>query len=564
MCHLKKSLERLYDDKGEEAYQKIEKLISDYNKNKNKRKNKKSKNFLFSEKDVILVCYPDHVHEDGVKTLQTMHKFLNKYAKKLFNRIHFLPFFECSEIDQGFSIKNYYKVNELYGDWNDLKPIKKHFDFMFDLVLNHASIQNDISKKQIKGFKRYKDMFLILNKKINTSSIFRPRTSPLLTPIKTKRGKKYAWTTFSEDQVDWNYNNPKVLIEMIRIFLFYLSKGASAIRLDAVAYVWKKIGSSSFNLKESHIIVEIFTEVLKRTEPKAWTVAETVLPYEKNLKFLGNGHNESNCIYNFSLEPLLLHTFYNKDSRKATKFLDKMSDDFTKDTSILNLSTSHDGIHVGVAEGILNKKEVNTLVKQAEKKGAKILYKDNNKGKKKEVPYEINISYPSALPNIQEYLCSQSIQLAIKGIPLIYFNNLIGAENWNEGVDKYHNSRMINRQKFDYQQLRDEIRDKRSRKYKIYTGYKKLLKTRIHEPLFSPLADQKVHKINKNLLVIERKKDNKKLLAIHNINSRPIKIESEKIKKIMQKKRVRDILGKHRINLDHLISLKPYEVIWIK
>ena len=564
MCHLKKSLERLYDDKGEEAYQKIEKLISDYNKNKNKHRNKNSKKSLFSEKDVMLVCYPDHVHEDGVKTLRTMRKFLDKYAKNLLNRVHFLPFFECSDVDQGFSIKNYYKVNESYGDWDDLKPIKKHFDFMFDLVLNHASIQSDISKKQIKGYKRYKDMFLILNKKINTSYIFRPRTSPLLTPIKTGRGKKYAWTTFSEDQVDWNYNNPKVLVEMIRIFLFYLSKGADAIRLDAVAYVWKKIDSSSFNLKESHIIVKIFTEVLRRTEPKSWTVAETVLPYEKNLKFLGNGHNESNCIYNFSLEPLLLHTFYYKDSRKATKFLDEMSDDFTKDTSILNLSTSHDGIHVDAAKGILNKKEVDDLVEHAEKNGAKILYKNTKGEKQKEEPYEINISYPSALPDIQEYLCSQAIQLAIKGIPLIYFNNLIGAENWEEGVEKYHSTRAINRQKFDYQELRDELKDKRTRKHKIYNGYKKLLKARTREPLFSPLSEQKVHKLNKSLLVIERKQDNKKLLAIHNINSKPIKIENEKIKKIMQKKRVRNILKNQFINLDQAISLKPYEVIWIK
>lgn len=512
----------------------------------------------------MLICYADHVQEKNAKPLQTMRLFLNRYAKGIINRIHFLPFYDHSEFDDGFSIKNYNKVHKDHGSWEDIKKINKNFTFMFDLVLNHASIQGDIATAQLAGDKKYKDYFLILDKKIDTAKVFRPRTHPLFTEVGTKNGKKYAWTTFSKDQIDWNFKNPKVLIEMIKTLLLYFENGAKAIRLDAVAYVWKKPGTACFDLEECHIIVQIFRDIFRECEPRAWAIAETVLPHERNIKYLGNGQNESHFVYNFALETLLLHTFLAADTSVANKFLDRITNDFGNETSILNLSVSHDGIHVIPAKGVLNNKQMMAIAKDCKKKGAKVLYRTVEGGKGKTEPYELNISYPSAIDGVGKYLASQAIQLALKGVPLIYLNNLIGAKNWSAGIKKLGYSRAINRQKFDYKTLAKTLENKNTYQSKIYTGYKKLLKVRTKEPLFSPLANQNILEIDKHVLAIHRWQNNKNLIAITNVSNQKITINSIKIKNALNNLKCTDIITNKKINLSKSINLKPCQILWLK
>ncbi len=562
MKSLKQKIEYLYPEKADETYEELNELIKNY-KNKHVEKSKNN-DPIFNEKDVMLICYADHVQKNGAKPLQTMRLFLRRYAKGIINRIHFLPFYDHSEFDDGFSVKNYNEVHRDYGDWNDIKKIAKDFTFMFDLVLNHASIQGDIATKQLAGDKNYKDFFLILDKKIDTAKIFRPRTHPLFTPVDTSSGEKYAWTTFSEDQIDWNFKNPKVLLEMIKTLLLYFENGAQAIRLDAVAYIWKKLGTACFDLEECHIVVQIFRDVFRECEPRAWAIAETVLPHEKNIEYLGNGQNESHFVYNFALETLLLHTFLEADTSVANEFFDRITNDFGDETSILNLSVSHDGVHVIPAKGVLDNKQMMAIAKDCEKKGAKVLYRTVEGGEGKTEPYELNISYPSAIEGIKKYLASQAIQLALKGVPLIYLNNLIGAENWSEGVKKLGFSRAINRQKFNYKTLAKILGDKNTRQSKIYSGYVKLLKARIREPLFSPLANQNILKIDKRVLAIHRSSRNKNLIALTNVSDNIIELSSIKIKSILNKNEALNIINNSKINIKNKIHLHPYEVMWLK
>ncbi len=558
----KEKLKKLYPEKYEEAYKKLLLLIEDFKK---KNPVKESKGSIFSEKDVMLICYADHVQEEGVKTFKTMEKFLAKYAKGIVNRVHFLPFYDCSEWDDGFSIKDYYKVHKPYGNWEDLNKIKKDFSFMFDLVLNHASIQGDVAQRQLKGDESVKDFFIMLDQEVDTSKVFRPRTHPIFTPVKDSEGNtKYAWTTFSEDQVDWNFSNPEVLLEMIKTLLHYFENGAQAIRLDAVAYVWKKLDSSCFDLPECHIVVQIFRDVFREVAPHNWAIAETVLPHERNVEYFGNGHNESHFVYNFVLETLLMHTFLEGNSDLFTKQLRKMEDDFNEETSMLNLSVSHDGIHVIPAKGVLNEDQMMAIAKDSEKKGGQVLYRTIEGGEGKTEPYEFNITYPSAIGGVEKYLASQAVQMSLKGVPLIYLNNLIGAENWSEGVEKLGYSRAINREKFDFDKLSETLDDIESKQHKIYQGYKKLLEIRTNEPLFSPLADQKMQDIDPRVVAILRESDNKKLLALINTSEEDIELDNEKIKNILEKDKAKDILGNKDFDLNEKVKLSAYQVVWMK
>ena len=560
-----KKIKKLYPNQADEVYKKIQDIIKDFKKRNPQQA--LGEQPLFSEKDAILICYADHVQEKGIPTFKTMNKFLREYARGIINKIHFLPFYPWSS-DDGFSVKDYYKVNKPYGEWEDLKPIAKNFGLMFDCVANHMSVKSEWFQKFLAGDKKYQDYFIAFSKeeyeknKENFAKVFRPRKQPLLTLFKTQTREKYVWTTFSEDQADLNFSNPEVFLEMVKILLFYVENGAKAIRLDAIAYAWKKIGSNCFDLPEAHTFVQIIRAVFNKAAPHVWVITETVLPHKENTSYFGNGRDEAHLVYHFQLETLLLHTMLSGDSSLASSWLKKIKPK-SKTASYLNLSVSHDGIHTIPARGILSKKQMQAIALDCEKKGGKILERDAGNGETE--IYEMNITYPSALGEINKYLASQSIQLALSGVPLIYLNNLIGADNWSEGVEKLGYGRAINREKFDYKKLSKELDNVNSRKHKIFHGYKKLLEARIKEPLFSPLAKQKILDLGSSVMAILRFDDNgNNLLAITNVSNSELKIDAKKIKKETLKNSVTDILTQEELKLKKYLILEPYGIKWLK
>ncbi len=581
MPTLSQNLAQLYPGQENEIEKRIKKITDDF-KARIKEKNlerindslekRKSGHPLFDEKDVMLICYADHVQEKNIKTFQTMNKFLSERVKGVINKIHFLPFYPYSS-DDGFSVVDYYEVKKEYGNWSDVGKIDQDFGFMFDLVLNHASVQGECFQKFLAGDKKYKDFFIAFDEEIDTSQVFRPRSHPLLTPFETNEGKKFVWTTFSDDQADLNYANPEVLLEMIKILLFYIENGAEAIRLDAVAYCWKdkNFETSCFNIPEDHTLMQIFNQVFRKAAPHAWIISETVLPHKKNIEFFGDGKNEAHLVYNFVLETLLLHTFLEKDSSLATEYLGKIDyNSFSKENSFLNLSVSHDGIHVIPGKEALDEDQMMAVAKDLEKKNGQVLYRTVEGGEEKVEPYEFNVTYPSALNDSEEFgvkkfIASQSIQLALKGVPLIYFNNLIGAPNWNEGVEKFGYGRAINREKFDYSELNERLDDPNHDQHKIFEGFMKLIKTRIAEPLFSPLVDQKIVDLGNGVVAILRYNEKgEKLLAITNVTDKKIGVDDKKIKKILEKDSIKDLISGKELDLKNKLEMKAYDILWLK
>jgi len=564
MKNISQKIKKLYPKKSEEIYQELIKILDDFKKSNPAKSIAQGP--IFSEQDVILICYADHIQEDGIKTFQTMEKFLSEFVQGVINKVHFLPFYPWSS-DDGFSVKDYYKVNKPYGGWQDLKPMSAVFGFMFDCVANHMSAQSQWFKKFLAGDEKYEDYFIAFSEeeyeknKEKFAKVFRPRQQPLLTPFKTSAGKKYVWTTFSEDQVDLDFSSPEVFLEMVRILLFYVANGAEAIRLDAIAYAWKKLGTNCFDLPKAHTFVQAMREIFNEVAPHVWIITETVLPHKENVKYFGNGRNEAHLVYHFQLETLLLHTMLTGDTAVATEWLKDVRPR-GDETGFLNLSVSHDGIHTIPAMGILNKEQMEAIADDCAAKGGKVLERDAGGGETE--IYEMNITYPSAVGKVKKYLASQSIQIALQGVPLIYLNNFIGADNWQEGVKKLGYGRAINRQKFNYQALREELNDPNSRKHKIYHGYVKLLKARINEPLFSPLACQEILSLDKRVMAIQRFNNADKLLALTNVSDKELKLDSGAIRKILDKATVKDIISKKSISLTKELILKPYQVLWLK
>jgi sucrose phosphorylase len=195
-----------------------------------------------TERDVILITYGDQVTEPDKPPLQTLAEVLETHVKDVITDVHILPFFPYSS-DDGFSVIDYTAVNLDFGDWTDIERLGRSFRLMFDAVINHISAQSDWFQEFLRGNPEFADYFITVEEGTDLSQVVRPRAKPLLTRVQTARGERLVWTTFSADQIDLNYANPDVLLKMIEILLLYVEKGAETIRLDAVAYFWKKIGT---------------------------------------------------------------------------------------------------------------------------------------------------------------------------------------------------------------------------------------------------------------------------------------------------------------------------------
>lgn len=358
-----------------------------------------------SERDAVLITYGDQISEPGVPPLRTLAEFLKKEIQDDINSVHLLPFYPYSS-DDGFSVIDYRQVDPNLGTWEDISLMKSSFRLMFDAVINHISRQSEWFKGYLQGHKRFQDTFITVEPDTDLSMVVRPRALPLLTPVETAQGTRYVWTTFSDDQIDLNFANPDVLMEIVDLLLFYVEKGAEIIRLDAIAYLWKAAGTSSIHLPQTHHVVKLFRAVLDAAAPGVILITETNVPHDENISYFGEPlvegctsvprGNEAQMVYQFSLAPLVLHTFYTGDCRVLAEWANSLEVPFPGVT-FFNFIASHDGIGVRPAEGLLSQDEIQALADRVFEHGGQVSYKTNTDGTKS--AYELNITLFDALNN---------------------------------------------------------------------------------------------------------------------------------------------------------------------
>jgi len=465
-----------------------------------------------------------------------------------------LPFFPYSS-DEGFSVIDYKKVNPKLGRWEDIEKIGQDYRLMVDLVINHVSRESKWFKAFLKGDKNYKDYFIHFDKKVDTSSVFRPRTNPLLTKFKTKSGTKYVWTTFSNDQVDLNFKNPDVLIDMMEVLLFYVSKGVELIRLDAIAYLWKELGTSCVHHKKTHEVVKLMRDILDYVAPYAIIITETNVPPKENMSYFGNGHDEAQLIYKFLLPPLVLDAITRNDSSYLQKAY-KMFGSLDENSLFFNFLASHDGIGILGARKMMSSRDFNNLIKTIKNHNGLISYKAGINGKT--MPYELNINYFDAINNpnkktevdkeVKRFIASQAIMILSKGIPGIYIHSLLGSRNFLQGVKRTGMKREINREKLQYKRTDREINNEKSIRHKILTNYLNILNVRKNIGALDPYCEEKPIKSDKRLFITERKHKGKKIIVIVNVSEDKILLKKYRNKvDLISKKRFNGQIGPYGV-----------------
>jgi glycosidase len=222
------------------------------------------------------------------------------------------------------------------------------------LLINHMSSQSDWFKGFLAGYPAFDGLFRTESPDADLSAVVRPRVSPLLTPYQRPNGETvHVWTTFSADQVDFDFRHPETLMRLIDVMLFYVEQGAQLVRLDAVAFLWKIVGTSCIHLAETHAVVQLLRAILDEAAPHVALITETNVPHAENISYWGNGCNEAHLVYNFALPPLLFYTMLAADSTHLREWVNTLKAP-SPSVTFLNFAASHDGIGVRPAEGLLD------------------------------------------------------------------------------------------------------------------------------------------------------------------------------------------------------------------
>ena len=546
----------------------------------------------FTEQDVILITYGDLLRSETSSPLASLVHILEQVPgfKKAINTLHILPFFPYSS-DRGFSVTDFRNVDPRLGSWQDIARIGDSYQLMFDAVCNHTSSKSKAFQKLLSGNPEYKDIATVYLDPDELSPedrqlIVRPRTSDVLTKFQSIEGPIWVWTTFSADQIDLNYRNPKVLLWIIETLLLYVRRGANLIRLDAVTYLWQIPGTTCANLEQTHETIKLFHDIFDIVAPGVALITETNIPHQQNIAYFGNGKDEAQMVYNFALPPLVLHTFYRENTKDLAQWASSL--EFPADTcTYLNILDTHDGIGLMGVKNILEPKDINYLIGRAREHGAFISYKTGAGGK--DEPYEINTTWFSALNlesgseplaiQIKRFVASRSIALVLKGVPGIYLHGLIGTSNDVDTVIKTKSKRDINRQIISEISLDKELKLPHSKLSQLTQALGKLLENRVRQKAFHPQGNQQILSISDRCFVVLRiaPDGQEHILTITNVSNQTCQLEipldklqlgnSNSVTEDTQDRNYwYDLIGNrgYRVQQQKIFMvLHPYDVVWL-
>lgn len=532
----------------------------------------------FSEQDVMLITYGDVITAENGRGLEVLARFAEEYFHRLITILHILPFYPWSS-DRGFSVQSYWLVDRNLGGWEHISRLNDSFRLMFDGVFNHASRHSRWFQEFVADHPDFREFFIAFPSEDaippeDAKEILRPRTSPLLTRVDTLHGPRWVWTTFSEDQVDLNFGNPRVFLEILSLLLYYVRRGADLVRLDAVTYLWKELGTSCAHLPQTHACIKLLRAAVDVVDPRIAFVTETNVPHADNVSYFGSGDDEAQMVYNFALPPLVLHTIQTGDATVLSRWASELEPP-SPTTHFLNFLASHDGIGLMGARGILSEEEIEAMCRRTREHGGLVSMKSDGDGG--ESPYELNITWYSAVNReddgeplalqVNRFVASRAIALVLKGVPGVYLPSLIGSRNDLEAVERSSRSRDINRTTIDEQALRRILANPASSATLVATRFVRILQARVEEPAFHPRAAARVLHLDPRLFAVLRtSSEGRRIACLISVVPHAISVELDQAE-MDGADVVEDILygQKFRARSGHFeVALPPYGMVWVR
>ena len=410
---------------------------------------------------VQLITYPDSLGGD----LKVLNKILLKYFSDIFKGgIHILPPFPSSG-DRGFAPLTYLEIEPKFGNWGDIKAIGENFDVLVDLMINHISRQSvffqDFLKKGRKS--EFADLFITLDKiwkdgkpvEEDIKKMFLRRQVPYSTfKIEETGDMERVWTTFGKtdqsEQIDLDIKSEKVKRLLTDFFVNFSKNNVKIVRLDAVGYIIKKIGTSSFFVEpEIYEFLDWVCEMASSLDIEL--LPEVHAHYTTQYKLSDKGF----WIYDFILPYTILETLFNKSSANLCYYLKvRPSKQFT-------MLDCHDGIPVKPdMDDLIDTEVARKVVDVCIERGSNIslILSEGHKGEDGFDVHQIRGTYYSVLGcDDDAYLAARAIQFFAPGIPQVYYVGLLAGENDVKGVEKSGEGREINRHNFSILEIEKSI-----------------------------------------------------------------------------------------------------------
>jgi len=524
----------------------------------------------WNEAHSVLITYADSIYKNGEPTLITLRDLLSNHFGSLSSVVHILPFLKSTS-DGGFAVSSYDSLEEKFGDWKDLKSISKNHVLMADLVLNHVSSSHQWVQQFIKSQEPGISNVFSPEQNLDWSNVVRPRSSSLFSQINTENGPKQVWTTFGPDQIDLNWQNPRMVVEFLNLIISYLSHGIKWLRLDAVGFIWKESGTTCLHLPKAHSIVKILRILLNNLLDDGVLITETNVPQKENLSYL-IPEDEAHMAYNFPLPPLLLEAIITS----RADILNSWISDWPKlpvDTTLFNFTASHDGVGLRALEGLMNEQRIKGLLINCEKRGGLVSHRRLSNGVDK--PYELNISWWSAMEDssrdsnrfqFERFILTQLLVMALKGVPAFYLPALLASENDIKSFSMTGQRRDLNREKFKSDNLVSVLNNPESNANKNIKYLRNAMDVRSKLEQFHPSSEMEcLSKGRSDIVVIKRGKGTKSVFAIHNMTENKInyQLNDYDLPKIIDNDfNMKDFLASTKYNWKN-ISLDPFQVIWL-
>jgi len=495
-------------------------------------------NWFLSQKWVGMALYCDRFAGD-LKGLRSRLPYLQDLG---INMLHVMPILDCppDKSDGGYAVRDFCKVDPRFGSNADVESLaatlkKRDMLLVLDVVVNHTSDEHEWAQRARKGEEKYQDYYFVFDDR-EIPDIYE-ETMPEIFPVTSpgnftwdKEMGKWVMTVFNSYQWDLNYRNPEVLIEMIDIILFWANEGADILRLDAVAFLWKKMGRVCQNEREAHLLLQLMKDCCQVTAPGVLFIAEAIVSPSEIAKYFGeDAINAKECeiAYNATFMALLWDAVATKNAALLSQGIKSLPNKLERATW-LNYVRCHDDIGLGFDDSDIRLAGYDP---QQHRRFLIDYFTGRFSGSPaRGLPFGENartgdarisgslaslVGLEAALESQDEQAIDAAVRtivllhgmiLSFGGIPLLYYGDAIGMLNNQEYLDdpaKRHDSRWMHRSHFDW--------DKANRRHqsgtvenRIFSALKRLIALRKETLAFADFD-------NRQLLTL----DNPRLLAFY-------------------------------------------------
>ena len=564
----------------------------------------KDHNWFLSQQWVGMALYSDGF----AGNLQGLKSRLSYLQELGINMVHVMPVLDCppGKSDGGYAVRDFRRIDSRIGALKDIEALstamrKRGMLLALDVVLNHTSDEHEWAQRACRGEQAYQDYYYVFDDREmpdmfeETMVEIFPQTSPGNFTWNEQMGK-WVMTSFNSYQWDLNYSNPAVFIEMIDIILFWANHGADIVRLDAVAFLWKKLGSNCQNEREAHLILQLLKDCCQVTAPGTLFIAEAIVAPVEIAKYFGEDAiiaKECEIAYNATFMALLWDAVATRKTDLLHRGISSLPDKLERATW-LNYIRGHDDIGMGFDDTDIRLCGYDPAAHRrflvdyftgnydaSPARGLPFAYNEKTGDARISGSLASLVGLESALESGNEKAIDASIKiilllhsmiLSFGGIPLLYYGDEIGTLNdysYLQDEQKSNDSRWIHRPGIDWNKA--ELRNQPgSVEHRIFTALKKMIAVRKEVSAFADYNSRNLLNVgNPHLLVyshFDYQNASLKVLVIGNFDSAPQHIDLNLLRQMgfFQLDSARDICtGESPPIFNDQLAIPAYGFYWL-